>query len=196
LHLYNPRTVVKESIMPGYPWLFEEKNEEDVTSDDKLVPVPAAFLRNPNKKIIATQNVLDLVAYLQSLEQPAIDGDRTVEIMASFKKKNDTGPTENSNLLDGASLYTGSCGACDQADGKGLAGAFPPLAGSPIVNDENPEMLIKIILQGYDARAEYSVMAPFADILTDEEIAAIATHERSSWGNNASAVTPEEVQQI
>ncbi len=39
-------------------------------------------------------------------------------------------------------------------------------------------------------------MTPFADLLTDEEIAAIATHERSSWGNNAPAVKPEDVKKI
>ena len=64
------------------------------------------------------------------------------------------------------------------------------------MNDPNPETLIKIILQGYDARAEFGVMPPFAETLKDEEIAAIATHERSSWGNNAPAVKPEDVKKI
>lgn len=198
LHLYNPRTVVKESIMPGYPWLFEEKNEQDIAPDDRVIPVPASFLRHPSKKIVATQQALDLVAYLQSLEQPALQGDGTAEFIASIKKKKATvsESEETGNLPDGTALYASTCAACHQADGEGLPGAFPPLAGSAIVNDENPETLIRIILEGYDARPEYGVMAPFADMLSDEEIAAIATHERGNWGNNAPAVSPQKVKEI
>lgn len=71
-----------------------------------------------------------------------------------------------------------------------------PLAGSKIVNDDNPELMVQIILQGYDAREEYAVMVGFADQLTDEEIVAIANHERTSWGNNARLITVEEVAKI
>src|SRR3546814_4333172 len=91
-------------------------------------------------------------------------------------------------LPDGSALYAQTCAACHQPEGQGLPGAFPALAGSEIINDDNPETLIRIILQGYDARAEYAAMPPFATQLSDAEIAAIATHERSSWGNNASPV--------
>ncbi|MFS8616429.1 MAG: cytochrome c, partial [Solitalea sp.] len=99
-------------------------------------------------------------------------------------------------LTDGAAVYTQTCAACHQAQGQGLPGAFPALAGSPIVNDSDPETLIRIILQGYDARPEFAAMPPFASQLSDEEVAAIATHERSSWGNDAAPVTAEEVQKI
>jgi len=77
-----------------------------------------------------------------------------------------------------------------------LPGAFPSLAGSSVVNDEDPELLIRIILQGYDARPEFAQMPGFASQLSDEEIAAIASHERRSWGNDASKVTEEEVKKI
>src|SRR3546814_18389925 len=84
-------------------------------------------------------------------------------------------------LPNGSALYAQTCAACHQPEGQGLPGAFPALAGSEIINDDNPETLIRIILQGYDARAEYAAMPPFATQLSDAEIAAIATHERSSW---------------
>ena len=197
LHLYNPRTVVKESIMPGYPWLFIEKDSSAITKTDVVVAVPAEFLKNKSKKIVATQNALNLVAYLISLKQPDIGNTPVGDFIPALKKdKAAASGGAATGLPDGATLYASTCQACHQADGKGLAGAFPPLAGSPIVNDANPEMIIKIILQGYDARAEYGIMTPFADLLTDEEIAAIATHERSSWGNNAPAVKPEDVKKI
>jgi cytochrome c oxidase cbb3-type subunit 2 len=78
----------------------------------------------------------------------------------------------------------------------GFPGAFPPLAGSPIVTDENAETMIRIILEGYDARPEYATMQPFGDLLTDEEIAAIVNFERSHWGNNAPPVTPDDVKKL
>jgi cytochrome c oxidase cbb3-type subunit 2 len=62
--------------------------------------------------------------------------------------------------------------------------------------DKNPETMIRIILQGYDARSEYGVMPPFAEQLTDEEIAAIATYERSSWGNKAPAISADDVKAV
>lgn len=197
LHLYNPRIVVKESIMPSYQWMFEEKSEKEVSKTDVLVAVPAAYLKNPKNKVVASQRVLDLVAYLRSLKQANISGEPEIKFIPSSKPAEaKTTGTAASNLPDGASLYTSTCAACHQADGKGLPGAFPPLAGSPIVNDPNPETLIKIVLQGYDARAEYGVMPPFGPSLSDEDIAAITTHERSSWVNKAPAVSADDVKKV
>lgn len=196
LHLYNPRIVVKESIMPGYPWLFDEKAENELSENDVVVPVPSEFLKNSDTKIIASQEVLDLVAYLQSLKQASLEN-QDVEFIPSVKKQAaTTSSSEPNSLPDGKALYTSNCAACHQSTGTGLAGAFPSLAGSEIVNDANPELLIRIILQGYDARPEFAVMTGFEEILSDEEIAAIATHERSSWGNNAPPVSAEEVKKI
>lgn len=197
LHMYNPRIVVKESIMPSYPWLFEEKYESDVATDDVVVPVPEQFIRSKGKKVVATQEVMDLIAYLQSLKQPDLGDLPGIEfIPAAQRNRGESGMVDQAGLPDGGVLYANVCGACHQSDGMGLVGAFPPLAGSDIVNDSDPEMLIRIILEGYDARPEYGMMVGFADLLTDEEVAAIATHERSSWGNQASPVTVEEVQQV
>ncbi len=194
LHLYNPRSVVGESVMPAYPWLFKEKAKPD--ENDVVVPVPPQFLRSDKTKIVATQEALDLVAYLQSLKQTPMPSASGQEFIPSVRKKESAQSGEESLLPDGEQLYMQTCVACHQTNGQGLAGAFPPLAGSKIVNDVNPELMIQIILQGYDARAEYAVMVGFADQLTDEEIAAIANHERTSWGNNAPKITVEEVTKI
>lgn len=196
LHLFNPRIVVKESIMPSYPWLFELKEESKVKETDQLVPVPEKFLHASNKKVVASQKALDLVAYLQSLKQAEMPQNAAVSFIPSSREKEATGDNGEDVLPDGQKLYMNNCAACHQADGGGLPGAFPPLAGSTIVNDENPETLIRIIMEGYDARPEYGVMAGFQETLSDEEIAAIATHERSNWGNAADAVTVEKVKEI
>ncbi|MDF9801373.1 cytochrome c oxidase cbb3-type subunit 2 [Catalinimonas alkaloidigena] len=198
LHLYNPRIVVKESIMPSYPWLFEEKSE--VNQNDQVLAIPEEFSKE-GVKIVPTKMALDLVAYLQSLKQAPLTTEQEVDFIPSTRKKLEDVKSENNDnqgasLPDGQSLYTSTCAACHQAEGTGLPGAFPPLAGSSVVNDEDPELLVRIILQGYDARPEYAQMPGFADQLSDEEIAAIANHERSSWGNDAPSLTAEDVKKI
>lgn len=197
LHFYNPRIVVKESVMPGYPWLYEEKDASEVAEGDVVVPVPAEWSRDPGKKVVATEKLMHLIAYIQSLKQTPVPGTAVDFIPSEARKKEASAKGEKSNSLpDGEKLYVQTCAPCHQQNGKGLAGAFPPLAGSPIVNDEDPDLMIRIILQGYDARSEYGQMPPFASQLTDEEIAAIASHERSAWGNQAAPVSAGEVGKI
>lgn len=196
LHLFNPRSVVKESIMPAYPWLFTTK--PSVTAYEKEVNVPAEFRQGVTGHIVPTERARQLVAYLLSRKQVDLPDGQAPAFIEYKKPKPVAGSATSSGeaVLDGAPLYAQNCQACHQASGEGLKGAFPPLKGSAIVNDANADMMVRIILQGYDARAEYAVMPPFAQKLSDEEIAAIATHERSSWGNKAEKVTPEFVRQI
>ena len=73
---------------------------------------------------------------------------------------------------------------------------FPPLAGSPIVNDKDPTQMITIILGGYDARAEYGVMPAQAENLSDAQITAAVNHVRSSFGNDAPATTEDVVKSL
>ncbi len=196
LHLYNPRLVVKESVMPSYSWLFIEKDSLNISKDDVVLNVPAEYLSNKKNKVVATQKAIDLVNYLISLKQPDLPDETTVAFIPSKKKDEPAGTGTDSNLPNGEDLFLKTCSACHQSDGKGLPGAFPPLAGSPIVNNEDFSLMVSIILKGYDAREEYATMLPFADQLSDEEIAAIVNHERSRWGNSASSITAEDVKKI
>lgn len=202
LHMYNPRIVVEESVMPAYPWMFEEVDSSMVTDNDVVVPVPKEFFDKPHLKIVARPEVLKLVAYLQSLKQTELPGPQAPKFIPSLKVEAQgtisvgTDSGAGGTALDGAQLFSQTCAACHQQNGQGLPGAFPPLAGSDIVNDKDPKMMIEIILKGYDAMPNYGPMPPFGDQLSDEEIAAIMTHERSSWGNNAPAVTAEEVKKV
>lgn len=196
LHLYNPRIVVKESIMPAYPWLFEEKSPAMVTQKDVLVPVSDDLLKNPGYKLVAKPEAMALIAYLQSLVQIDVGQNLGSDFIPSTRKKKNQADGQESLDLIGVQLYAETCAACHQTSGEGIAGAFPPLAGSKIVNDPDANILVQIILSGYDARPEFGAMPGFANLLTDEEIAAIANHERNSWGNKAPAVTPGQVAEI
>lgn len=97
---------------------------------------------------------------------------------------------------DGGQLYTLYCSACHGADGKGATGGqFPPLAGSDWVLGDAARA-VKIVLHGLhgevevDGRTFNLEMPPQGGVLPDDQIAAILTYARNSWGNKAEAVTP------
>lgn len=100
-------------------------------------------------------------------------------------------------VVNGAEVFT-KCAVCHQASGLGVPGAYPPLAGSEWLNG-NPEVPIRIVLHGLQGPITVktgsfnSAMTPFADQLSDAEIAAVISYERSSWGNSSSKVTAEQV---
>lgn len=102
---------------------------------------------------------------------------------------------------DGAGLYAAYCSACHGSDGQGVPGAFPPLAGSSSVVGP-AERIAGIVLRGLHGPLEvagetyYGVMPSFASRLDDEQAAALLSFVRSSWGNEASPVTPEQVAEV
>lgn len=113
---------------------------------------------------------------------------------------------ERQLFIKGKDIYAreGFCATCHQPDGNGLsASGFPPLARTPWVEGDE-ERLIKIVLKGLQGPMEilntkYSgqvPMTPFEGMLNDEEVAAVLTYVRNSFGNKAPAVTPEKVKEV
>lgn len=190
MHLYNPRTVVPDSVMPSHPWLYKEV--ETPTPSQKVIQIPEGFGPANGNAVIATERSEALVAYLLSLKQdPLPDGESGGAKKSSAKGGDDLG----------ASVYATSCASCHQDKGQGMAGVFPPLVDDPVVLDEDPTEHIQIVLEGLQGKeingvAYASPMNAFADILNDEEIAAVINHERTSWGNDAPTITPEDVAKI
>ncbi len=101
------------------------------------------------------------------------------------------------NLSRDQKLYNTFCGTCHQQNGKGARGRMPPLAGTDwVVGDK--ERLIRVVLNGLKGSMEingetYNGVMPGHSFLSDDEIATILTYIRSSFGNEASAISPEEV---
>jgi mono/diheme cytochrome c family protein len=98
----------------------------------------------------------------------------------------------------GEQVFGNKCAACHQLTGQGLPGVFPPLKGSAVVTSGDPTEHIRTVLRGLAGKtiggvSYASPMPPFADQLTDEEVAAVLNHERTSWGNQAPLVKPEDV---
>lgn len=99
----------------------------------------------------------------------------------------------------GAALYASRCAACHGSAGDGQ-GLYPPLAGNRTVNLVPAVNVIKAIRHGGFAPSTQANprpfgMPPFGHLLSDADIAAVATHIRQSWGNQAPAVTELEVLQ-
>lgn len=200
LHLYNPRAVVPHSIMPAYPWMFE--NKENPGPDDVVVNVAEKYNRGTGK-VVAKKEALQMVQYLLSLKQtPLPDGTPAMEFLKKSEEGTVKGPTDTGLAAgpSGGSLYANNCQACHQADGGGLAGTFPPLKDSKIVLDDSPEKMILIMLKGYNSRKAqgYPPMPPIAvtNGLDATEIHAIVNHARTSWGNDAPTVPLEKVEEI
>lgn len=104
-------------------------------------------------------------------------------------------------MENGKQVFTTTCQACHQANGAGIPGAFPPLTQSDWVNGP-PKRMVAIILHGLQGEINVNnqkfqgVMPPFKDQLRAEDIAAVATYVRNSFGNKAGPVTVETVNQV
>jgi len=198
VHLFNPRAVVKESIMPAYPWLFNIKDTAE--KGDVVVSVPGEFLDGEKGSVVASKEAMQLVAYLQSLKQVELPDGRPVPVFLYPAKKETAAGSSSKPAPDGAALYATNCQSCHQANGEGLKGAFPSLKGSPIVLDPNPEKQLDIILNGYTGRVSegYGPMPAVGtnNNLTAEEITAIMNHERSSWGNEGKKVDLADIDKL
>ena len=98
----------------------------------------------------------------------------------------------------GAQVFGNYCSSCHQLTGQGLPGVFPPLVGSATVKARDPSEHLKTILYGLQSKtisgvAYSAVMPPFGPQLAEADVAAVINHERSSWGNDAPLVQPEDV---
>jgi mono/diheme cytochrome c family protein len=96
-------------------------------------------------------------------------------------------------MVAGAAIYKDSCAACHKDNGSGEKLLFPKLAGSALVQSDDPTTLAHIVLSG--SRAVSTAGAPTAPAmpsfdwrLNDGQVAAVLTYIRNSWGNAATAV--------
>ena len=97
----------------------------------------------------------------------------------------------------GQTVYLARCAECHRSDGRGMPTAYPPLAGNASIQMDVSVNPLRMVLNGgyppqtTDNPRPYG-MPPFAQVLSDEDIAAVVTYIRMSWGNHGSLVTPRE----
>ncbi len=108
-------------------------------------------------------------------------------------------------VVAGRRLFTQNCATCHQANGQGVPGAFPPLAGSEWVTGDE-ERAIKILLHGLQGPIEvagttYNSVMPAFGLgspfnWNDERVSQVLTYIRQEWGNQAEPVTAERVTEV
>jgi len=123
-----------------------------------------------------------------------------VDKVAATEQDDTAQVVENLSEHPGKIVYTRVCLPCHQADGSGVPGMHPPLAGSDLAQGDDDE-LIKIVLNGLRGEIEVKgekyngSMAPLS-YLSDQEIADVLTYVRSNFGNSAPAIKPDEVASV
>jgi len=81
-------------------------------------------------------------------------------------------------MIIGKKVYLERCSVCHQPNGLGLGAVFPAISGSPIATGD-VSIHIDTVVNGRSGTA----MQPFANQLTDKEIAAVITYQRNAWDN-------------
>jgi len=135
-----------------------------------------------------------IAAYLKSL--PAGKDDLPMPSVALTP----AAPPSNLFTSRGGLGYAQFCSDCHRQDGAGVPQMFPSLAGNPSVASANPTSLLHITLTGWQtaqtaAYPRVYTMPGFAQ-LADGEIAEILSFVRSSWGNNGSAISADQVKRM
>jgi mono/diheme cytochrome c family protein len=102
----------------------------------------------------------------------------------------------------GKALFSANCITCHQANGQGVPGQYPPLAGSEVELGDATNHLIAIVLKGLqgpvmvEGKPFNNAMQAWEVQYTDSQFASILTYVRSDWGNNAPPITADMVKQI
>jgi nitrite reductase (NO-forming) len=116
---------------------------------------------------------------------------------ATSPKVASTAPVSKEVQIEhGKKIFMQSCFACHMANGEGLAGVFPPLAGSDFLKADR-ERAIRIPIKGLTGPVTvngktYNNVMP-AQPFDDEQLADVLTYVMNSWGNNLGVVSPQDV---
>jgi mono/diheme cytochrome c family protein len=102
-------------------------------------------------------------------------------------------PASDPRMQVGEAIFVDTCSACHTRNGSGIEHMFPRLADNAIVRQSDPTTLVRIVLTGVrgagtDAFPTSPAMPSFGYRLDDNQVAAVVTYIRNSWGNTAPAV--------
>ena len=157
------------------------------TSQKGAVYGPMAEVTHDSLQYLTEADATSMALYLKSLLQL-----RPV-VVNSAEGNTPTAVT----LALGATIYADRCAVCHRTDGTGMAPANPPLASNPSIEMDVSVNPLRMVLNGgyppetADNPRPYG-MPPFAQVLSDAEVAAVVTYIRVSWGNHGAVVSPRE----
>jgi mono/diheme cytochrome c family protein len=155
--------------------------------------------RIPGMAIAGTLAVLLLLIWgFFAINKPV--GNKILQEVAKPPTAEGKGPevaaaVDEALLKKGEGVFGTNCAGCHQATGAGVAGAFPPLADNPNLSDA--KHVVSTVIKGLSTGVEVKgtkytqPMPPFGQ-LSDEDVAAVATYVRNSWGNKFGGVSLDE----
>ena len=150
---------------------------------------PMAEVVAGSTQYLSDADLAAMVVYLQALPARAEPHGAPVAGAAPVARAEDAA---------GQPLYERHCSGCHGAEGRGVAGAYPALAGNRAVAMANPVNLVHIVLRGGFAPTTVGNprpfgMPPFATVLSDAELATLLSYLRGAWGNRAASVSALDV---
>jgi len=152
------------------------------TNDWTLASGPMAEAVNHSTSQMTDEDISAIATYLKDSSE------------GGSASKPDPVAANDNVMRAGAAIYKDSCAACHRDAGTGEVHLFPRLAGSALVQSDDPTTLVRVVLQGTRAVSTPSTptapaMPAFDWRLSDAQAAAVLTYIRNSWGNAAGPVS-------
>jgi mono/diheme cytochrome c family protein len=153
---------------------------------------PMAEVTFNSLQYLSDADIRAMAIYLKSLGQgnPLAPGSSAI-------------PAPESSLLMsfGQTIYETHCASCHANDGRGMPPEYPPLASNPSIQMESSVNPVRMVLNGgfppgTTGNPMPYGMPPFAQTLSDDEVAAVVTYIRGAWGNRGSAVSAREANEL
>jgi mono/diheme cytochrome c family protein len=179
-------TSSREAGVAGWETRHVVELLKDGTAPGGSVMGPMADVVYRSTQHLSEADLAAMAIYLQKLP------DTTPPAPPAAPVRRDAGTMER-----GARIYDQRCAYCHGDAGQGAPGAYPPLAGNRAVNMATATNLIQVVRHGgflpsTAGNPRPYGMPPFGHVLDDNDVAAVLTYVRGSWGNDAPPVTPRE----
>ncbi|RJG06107.1 cytochrome c [Noviherbaspirillum cavernae] len=154
---------------------------------------PMAEVVRESLQHLTESDIRAMSTYLRSLPQTPEEDDTHTMVAAK--------PENQYALKLGAAIYQKHCVECHKPSGAGEPPGFPALAGNRAIQLDTFVNPVRAVLHGgYPPSTEGNPrpygMPPFGAILNDQEVAAVVSYIRNSWGNHAAMVYPAQVTRL
>jgi mono/diheme cytochrome c family protein len=152
---------------------------------------PMAEVVYDSLQYLSEADVRAIAVYLKTLPTRSTEAVSAPATVALTEQKNRLTPL-------GKKIYEAQCAVCHATEGQGKLPHFPPLANNQSIQMNSAVNPIRMVLNGGYAPGTFKNpmpygMPPFAQTLSDEEIAAVVTYIRTAWGNHGAPVSAREV---
>ncbi|GAB2802649.1 cytochrome c [Halomonas shantousis] len=162
---------------------------------DKIASAgPMAEVISNSLRFLRREDIHAMAVYLQDI--PAQAGDvPEVEKAQSIRVKTPDGTPLAETMAQGEWLFDTACASCHYPDGGGPGGAYPFFVHHSAVRDPQGTNLINVMLQGLERHGSDGVkfMPAYRDLLTDEQLAALATYIGRRFGGYEADYQAEDI---